>query len=272
MNDLFFLLSKIFWLLAKPDSVLLYLLALVLLLMFREQWRWARRLLLTIVVLLTTLAVLPIGSWMMAPLEQRFASNPPLPPKVDGIIVLGGFLNGGLSRYWQQAELNDSAERGVAFAALAQRFPQAKLVMSGGSGSLVPGAREADYAGLLLQDLQTAPTRVLFERDARNTIENAANSKQLAQPQPGEVWLLVTSATHMPRAIGVFCQQQWPVVAWPVDHRWNPASNQPGFDLISNWRNLDIALHEWLGLLAYHLAGKTTALFPAGCAQVPTQQ
>lgn len=272
MNDLFFLLSKIFWLLAKPDSLLLYLLALILLLMYRDQWRWAKRLLLTLVVLLTTLAIFPVGSWLMAPLEQRFASSPPLPPKVDGIIVLGGFLNGGLSRYWQQPELNDSAERGVAFAALAQRFPQARLVMSGGSSSLVPGAREADYTALLLQDLLTDTSRVLFERDARNTIENATNSKQLALPQPGEVWLLVTSATHMPRAVGVFCQQQWPVLAWPVDHRWNPEASRPGFDLIGNWRNLDIALHEWLGLLAYHVAGKTTALLPAGCAQVSPQQ
>ena len=272
MSDLFFLLSKIFWLLAKPDALLLYVLALVVLLMYRNQWRWAKRLLLTVVVGLATLAVLPLGSWLTAPLEHRFAANPPLPSRVDGIIVLGGFLNGTLSRQWQQAELNDSAERGVAFATLAQRFPAARLVMSGGSGSLLPGAREADYTTLLLSDLQLSPSRLLLERDSRNTIENAANSKALARPQPGETWLLVTSAMHMARAVGVFCRQQWPVVAWPVDHQWSPEANRPGFDLIGNWRSLNEALHEWLGLLAYHLAGKTDALFPAGCAQVPTSQ
>lgn len=269
MDNLFFLLSKIFWLLARPDALLLYLLALTLLLMYRNQWRWARRLLLTVTAMLTTLAILPIGSWMMAPLERQFPANPPLPERVDGIIVLGGFLNGALSRQWQQAELNDAAERGVAFAALAQRYPQARLVMSGGSALLVPGAREADYAALLLADLQIAPERALFERDSRNTIENVANSKMLAKPQPGENWLLITSATHMPRAVGVFCRQQWPVLAWPVDHRWSPEANRPGFDLIGNWRVLNEALHEWLGLLAYHVAGKTDALLPSACASSP---
>lgn len=266
MNTLFFVMSKTLWSLLRPDTLLIVALVVLLVLIRRQAWRWAQRLVLALVVLLVSIAVLPLWAWMLAPLEQRFAANPSLPDRIDGIIVLGGFLDPELSAWWQQTEVSDSVERGLAFAALAKRFPDARLVMSGGSGQLLgPGKREADYTPALMSGLGLDPARVILERDSRNTWENAANSKQQVQPKPGENWILVTSAAHMPRAVGVFCQQQWPVIPWPVDHLWSPAANQLGFELVNHWQQLDYVLHEWLGLLAYHVSGKTDALFPAGC-------
>jgi len=267
MDSLFFYASKIVWMLLQPEAVLLYLLALALLLLIWQRQRWAQWLLSAVLGGLLVLAVLPIGSWMWGPLEQRFAANPPLPARVDGIIVLGGFLDPVLSDFWQQAEVHDSVERGLAFAALARQYPEAKLVMSGGSAALVlDDLREADYTPLMLDTLQVDASRVLLERESRNTSENASYSKQLAQPQPGETWVLVTSASHMPRAVGVFCRQGWPVLPWPVDHQWSPVANSLGFSLIGNWLTLNAVLHEWLGLLAYHLTDRTDTLFPAGCS------
>ncbi len=267
MDTLFYLLSKLAWSLAQPDALLLYLLMLCCFLLYRNAIKLARRLLTFVLVLLIIVAYLPLGSWLYAPLEHRFAANPPLPAAVDGIIVLGGALDPVLSAYWQQPELSDSAERQISFATLAHQYPAAKLVMTGGNGSLIDNElREADYVAQFLQQLQVDSSRLLVERESRNTYENAVNSKLLVNPQPGEVWILVTSAGHMPRANGVFCKLNWQVLPWPVDHTTSPAGLTPGFNLSGNLQQLSFALHEWLGLMAYYASGKTTALLPSQCA------
>lgn len=267
MDTLFFWLSKLVGTLLLPDAVVLVLLLVCCVLLYRNQVRLARLLLTALTALLIILSFLPVGRWMYAPLEQRFATNPPLPARVDGIIMLGGDLIPQLSAYWQQPELSASAEREFAFATLARQYPAAKLVMTGGSASLVDTEfREADYVPLFLQQLQLDPARVMFERESRNTYENALNSKALAQPQAGEVWILVTSAGHMPRSVGAFCQQDWPVLPWPVDHMTAPTDMDLGFNLLARVQDLRTALHEWLGLTAYYVTGKTPALLPAQCA------
>jgi uncharacterized SAM-binding protein YcdF (DUF218 family) len=266
MDSVFFFFSKVLWTLVQPDSLVVLLLLLVLWLLFRQRYALARRLLLALMIVLITLGLLPLGSWLYKPLEQRFATKPTLPANVDGIIVLGGFVNASNSAYWQQLELTGSAERGIAFAQLAHQYPTARLAMTGGSGVLLEqGSREADFVPELLQALQIDPSRVVLERESRNTIENASNTKRLLQPQPGETWVLITSASHMPRAVGVFCQQGWPVLPWPVDHHSSPANSRPQLDLIEHFFDLNSALHEWIGLVAYHLRGATNALFPSGC-------
>lgn len=266
MNTLFFWLSKIVGTLLLPDAILLLLLASCCVLLYRNQLRVVKWLLSSLVVLLLLLGYLPVGQWLYAPLEHRFAANPPLPARVDGIIVLGGDLIPQLSAYWQQPELSASVERELAFAALARQFPTARLVVTGGSANIVDTEfREADYMPLFLQQVQLDPARVVFERESRNTYENALNSKPLLQPQAGEVWVLVTSAGHMPRSVGVFCQLHWPVVPWPVDHMTAPDAMDIGFDLLGHLQQLRVAVHEWLGLTAYYATGKIPALFPEQC-------
>ena len=108
------------------------------------------------------------------------------------------------------------------------------------------------------------PARVIFEDQSRNTQENVAFSRALAQPQPGESWLLITSARSMPRAVGVFRRAGWPVIGYPVDY------GTPGktgfvldFDLTPGVNRVEGALHEWIGLFAYRILGRTDALFPS---------
>lgn len=264
---LFFYASKLLWSLLAPDALLLYLLLGACLCLWRG-WQRAARWLLTIVTVGTlTLAFLPIGVWLLHPLERRFAANPPLPEQVDGIVVLGGSINALESYEWNQVQLNNAAERNVAFVELARRYPSAKLLMSGGNGS--PGSqqfREADVARELFATLGVDVARIEFERDSRNSWENVSYSKTLMSPQPGETWILITSAAHMPRAVGLFCAQGWPVLPWPVDHqtaasillrlRLNLANNLVGL----NW-----ALHEWAGLIVYYASGKIGSPLPTTC-------
>ncbi len=263
-DNLFFLASKLFWLLISPDSLILLLAVSGWILLVAGRITLARRLLSLCALILICVAFLPLGQVLLQPLEARYPAGAALPAKVDGIIVLGGGIDAELSAAWQQPQLNDAAERLTAFAWLAGLYPEARLVYSGGSGSLTRQQfREAEYAPWLLNQLGLEGREVLYESESRNTHENVLNSRELLQPQAGENWLLVTSAYHMPRAVGVFCQQDWPVNAWPVDHHSNPGQLwQVQFSLLNNLALLRTGIREWLALLAYRISGRSMQLLP----------
>lgn len=263
-----FEISKVLWGLLQPSTLLLLCLVVGILLL-RHAPRWGRRLLGLGTAVLLLVALLPLERLWLTPLEERFPPPESLPAAVEGIVVLGGGLSyiqrGGAER----ARINAAGgERLTAFLALAQRYPEARLVFTGGSGLLRrPELREADEAARLLALLGLAPERLLLERDSRNTWENAVLTKALAAPQPGERWILVTSAYHMPRAIGSFRAAGWDgveLIAYPVDYLTS-TRGWLGFelDLLQGLGALDVALREWIGLAAYRLMDRTPALLPA---------
>ena len=267
LNTLFFYLSKIAWALLSPANLLYLVLLAGIVLLFLDKTRLARLALAAGAVLLTIATFVPLGDWIATPLEKRFATNPELPARIDGIIMLGGAADPLGSYIWDQPELGDAVERYLAFVSLAGEHRGAKLVFTGGNGAILDQAySEADISLYLLESLGVDRSRLELERDSRNTHENAVNSKALVKPEAGETWVLVTSASHMPRAVGVFCAADWPVIPWPVDHGTMPG-RQLRFDpdLAGNLESLNENFREWLGLVVYRFTGKTDALFPAGC-------
>lgn len=263
-DNFFFISAKLFWALASPDSLILLLALLGWGFLALGRNRIARRLLSLCTLLLLCIAFLPLGQWLLAPLEARFPANIALPAEADGIIVLGGAIDPQLSAAWQQTQLNDAAERLTAFVYLAKLYPGAQLVYSGGSGSLTGQQfREADHAPFILAQLGLEERAIIYESESRNTHENAANSRVLVNPGAGQDWVLVTSAYHMPRAVGVFCAQDWPVTAYPVDHRALPGQSwRVEFSLLDNLAQLRTAMREWLALAAYRLTGRSGQLLP----------
>jgi uncharacterized SAM-binding protein YcdF (DUF218 family) len=227
--------------------------------------RAGRRLLLISLGLVLVFGVLPVGKASMLVLEQRFppwteAGNPP-----DGIVILGGAVEPGRSAIRGMVSINDSAERITAIAALARRFPDARIVFSGGSASLIiAGPPESAFMLELFESFGIARSRVTLEERSRNTVENARFTKALIEPKSGERWLLVTSAIHMPRAIGAFRQAGFAVEAYPVDWRtsgWSDLWRAAPWPL-DGFNASDLAAKEWAGLLAYRLAGYTPELLP----------
>ena len=267
MDSLFFKLSKIAWTIVSPDNLFVILLATSLLLILFKPPSSGRKLLTLLTIGLIFLSIFSVGEWMLYPLESRFKHNTPLPERVDGIIVLGGSIVTGTSQEWDQLETNQYHERLSSFLQLAARYPQARLVFTGGNASLDPASpTEAEFAKTYFLKMGISEKRLWIEDRARNTAENASLTKRLMRPQTDENWLLITTAYHMPRSIGVFCQQGWKVIPYPVDHQTTPSKlYNPGFNLIGNANSLLQATHEWLGLLAYYLSGKTSALFPQEC-------
>src|SRR5262249_20121851 len=153
------------------------------------------------------------------PLEEQFPAWDPSRGDPDGIVVLGGGLDMQASAARGLPELNEAAERMTATVELARKYPAVRIVFSGGDAGLITSGNEADFALAFFESLGLPQERVLFENQSRNTIENAEFSKSLAGPKPGERWLIVTSAFHMPRAIGVFRAVGFAVEAYPVDWR-----------------------------------------------------
>jgi uncharacterized SAM-binding protein YcdF (DUF218 family) len=261
---MFFALSKIAAFLAQPSNVLLLLLGVGLALTSTRRARAGRVAAALAAAGLALFGLSPLGSWLIYPLEQRFPPFDPARGAPDGIIILGGSIAPDVSAAHHQPALNESAERLTVAASLARAYPTARIVFTGGNGDLRPSGRsEAEFALPLLQSFGIAPERILLESRSRATAENAAFTRDLVRPKPGERWLLVTSAYHMPRAIGVFRKAGFSVEAYPVDWRVGDDPMQPFQAVSEGLRRTDTAAREWAGLLGYWVVGRSDEIFPA---------
>lgn len=262
---MFFPASKVIFFLITPSNLFIFAVLAGLLLSAATRLRRAGTVLATLGALGLALGGLaPVSQAILLPLEERFAPYPADGAAPTGIIVLGGAIEAGLSEAREQVIVNDAGERPIYLAELARRFPNARLVFSGGSGFIGGGIAEADIVSRQADVIGVPRTRMILENRSRNTRENAAFSAALVQPKPGERWLLVTSAWHMPRAIGCFRQAGFVVDAYPVDYRtrgWGDLSRINGF-ASDGLLQLDLAVKEWIGLTVYRLAGYTPDWLP----------
>lgn len=263
-----FLFSKLFGLATDPPTIILSLLLLGWLLVLTRRWRrFGTRLLGMTIGVVLFLAVVPVDRWAMGWLEDRFPPPNPMPAHVDGIIVLGGAISLELSAARGQLAVGSAITRLTSLIPLARRYPEAHLVFTAGSGDpFDQRLKEATYARKFFDDLGFDGSRIAFEDQSRNTHENATLTKALVQPKPGETWLLITSANHMPRAVGCFRAAGWPVMAYPADYLTDgvtePWWRQLRFAPVKGFTGLNSALHELLGLVSYRLMGWTDAFFP----------
>lgn len=263
---MFFIASKIFWFVAEPVSLAVVVGVLGLLLGLTRFTSSGRALMAGAIIALAAGLLTPLGALLLWPLEARFPPPPADIPAPAGIIVLGGALDMEKSEARGQVSLTADAARLTAGIELARRYPSARLVFTGGSaGLLLEGRAEAIGARKLWLSLGVPDERMTFENKSRNTWENALFTRDLVKPRPEETWLLVTSAWHMPRSVGIFRRLGFDVIPYPVAYRTFGDERdflQPP-STIDKVLMLDNAVREWAGLLAYRLAGKTDALFPA---------
>jgi len=262
---MFFYLSKIFWFFIQPLNLAIFLLLAGLFAAAFGRRRMAAGGTVLAFLILALSAWTSLGAMMLNPLEERFP-KPPLPERVDGIVVLGGGFEGAINLVRGGYELNSGGDRMVETAILARRFPMAKVVVSGGTGELfLDGEGDAATAPRLLTALGVSADRLTLENKSRNTYENAVFTRELVEPKPGETWLLVTSAFHMPRAKALFDKAGFPTLPWPVDYR---TSGKEGIGLFrdnpaDSLQVTTMAIREWIGLAAYWLSGRIDRPFPA---------
>lgn len=261
---MFFVVSKILGFMTDPFNLVTLLFLVGSALLVKKSVAGKKLIYIGVVILfISGLNVVP--RYCMSILENRIPLSD-IPDEIDGIIVLTGMVNMKSSRSGL-IELNSSADRIVNGVILAQKHPQAKLVITGGAGSLIQdkGLKEADYLKRLSMDMGVKQERILVERESRNTHEHTEKLAELISKE--DVWILVTSAYHMPRAFGCFKKAGFYVLPYPVDYQnrldryaWsNIGSFWPSTD---NFQKINIALHEWVGLVAYRLVGYTESFFP----------
>ncbi len=263
---MFFFVSKIFWMLASPINLLLFGALIGVLLCYGRRARFGRALALTAILILVAAATLPLGILLIAPLEERFPVSPPDLPPPEGIIVLGGAINDQVSAARQETVFDEGGERVTEAVILAKRYPQARVVYTGGSASFTGViSTEALQARKLMSQMGIAPERVTIEDKSRNTDENARFTAAIVHPQPSQRWIIATSAFHMPRAMGVFEKAGFHPIAYPVAFRtlgrWRDDLRLT-FEPARNLRVFELALHEWIGLVAYWASGRIDHLFP----------
>ena len=204
------------------------------------------------------------GLVSLEPLEARFV-RPIAPSDVDAIVVLGGAFDPYVSAARHISELADSGDRFVEAVRLARLYPNAKIVVTGGIGELLgSGDTDAAISQRFFPDMGISADRLVIEPNSRNTAENAEFTKPLLASINAQTVLLVTSAFHMPRAVGSFRKAGMSVIPWPTDYK---TTGTVGLGItvdnpVGNAGALSIAIKEWVGLVSYWLGGKTDALFP----------
>ncbi len=262
---MFFYLSKILWFLLQPSSLMMLGLCVGIWLVRSGRIQAGLRWLTGSVVALTLIGLTAASDLISNPLEARFPRPDLSATRIDGIIVLGG-AEDTAPGIRELMSLNDAGERMTEAIALARRYPQAKLIWSGGSGTVIAERiSAAERATALFEALGITRDRIVLEDRSRTTHENARFTRDVVKPMAGQRWLLVTSAWHMPRAIGCFRQAGFNVTAWPVDYRTAVAVDwlRVFSGIPDGLRRFDTISREYFGLAAYRLTGRTDALYPA---------
>ncbi|ODT16528.1 MAG: hypothetical protein ABS35_28040 [Kaistia sp. SCN 65-12] len=261
---MFFYAAKLVWLLLQPSAALLIALASGVLVTGLGWNKLGSFLIIAATLGLLVAGFSPLGPALLLPLEERFQRVEPDGP-VTGILVLGGGIDQHVGERRKLVELSDAGDRMTEAVALALRYPEARIVFSGGSAELVSdGYTEGAAARRFFRAMGIPDARVTIEEASRNTAENARLSAALVGAKPDDRWLLVTSAFHMPRAMGSFRAAGWSPIPWPTDYRTRGAEDRfwlvprPSLGLSL----VDLAAKEWIGLVAYRLTGRTDAIFP----------
>jgi len=251
--------SDLTWWALQPSGLVIVLLAVAWLASAAGRRRWSGAVVGLVLLAWLAVVVAPVDAWLAAPLERRTPVTRSLPPSVDGIVVLGGSVEWRASVERGQLSLGPSAERTIAGAALARRYPDAVLAFTG----VTPDALSADFraapgpASLFFGEA-FADRRPVVLSAAASTYEEALLSLERLQPRPGETWLLVTSAWHMPRAWATFRTLGWTTVPYPVDPmsagaRWG-WPDPPG--AAGRLADVDRIVREWGAVLVYRRTGR----------------
>ena len=260
---MYFVLSKLLWMLAAPSNAIALTIAAGAVVSATRFRRIGVAISAIGAFVLLFCGIGPAGVWLLRPLEDRF-ERPANLTTPDGIIVLGGDISPAM--FEQRGVLATTGARLTEAVALARRFPLARIVFTGGSSNLLgTSIPEAEAAERFLAAMGVPSGRTTFEARSRNTSENAMLTRDLVSPKPGERWLLVTSAFHMPRAMGAFRHAGFDVIAWPADYL--TFGTQSEWAMPNGWvaeglRRVDFGAKEWMGLIAYRLTGRTDEFLP----------
>tara|TARA_B100000965_G_scaffold228478_1_gene191239 strand:- start:2405 stop:3187 length:783 start_codon:yes stop_codon:yes gene_type:complete len=258
-----FFLSKFLWYFFNPFALFIFIFCIGFIFLIFKKYKISTYILSIALFCILMISIFPIGKFGIYLLEKEFHFKQVYPDKIDGILILSGATDPYLSKEYNSIELNSSAERLTESIFLINKYKKAKIVFSGGSGYLrYPNLDHAKVARKFFNKMNVNNKKIIYENKSRNTYENIVFSKKIAEPKKDEVWLLVTSASHMKRAILISQKQQWVFIPYPVDfNQPQNVSLRPSMNFLSNLVSFQKAFHEWLGLYSYYLLGRIDKFF-----------
>lgn len=260
-----FILAKLFWIVAQPLCLafLMGTVGILALVMKRRATALvfgAAGLIILFVALFTS-----TGIYLVQDLEDRFPRPGQLSPDPACLIILGGGIDTEPGSTRGGYSLNDDGDRYIEAVRLARLYPAARIIMSGGDGSIDGGhVSEAEIIGRLFRDFGIDPERVTNDATSRDTYENAMHTKAILAESGLARCLLITSGFHMPRAVAIFRHLGIDVIPWVTDYR-STGSESLRLDFRQPSRNaamLTVAMKEWIGMLAYYATGRLSSLYP----------
>ena len=262
-NKMSFYLSKILWLILNPFNIFIIINFFIIILYFLSFRKFSKIIFVINFIFFIIISILPIGDYLIYQIEKEYHSNTKIPDKIDGILVLGGATDALMFKEYGQISLNGSAERLVESVDIIKEHQNAKVIFSGGSGTLNrPDLAHSQVAKFFYRKMGLKTNRIIFENNSRNTYENILFSKKIAIPNKNENWLLITSASHMKRAQLVAEKNNWHFIPYAVDFKILKSFKFTlKLNLLLNVNSFQQGSHEWLGLVSYYLMGRTSKIF-----------
>jgi uncharacterized SAM-binding protein YcdF (DUF218 family) len=261
LKNMLFVLSKILYFLLSPLSVAILVFTGAMVAIQKKRYALAQKFGVVGWLVLVVFGVLPTGQYLTVKLQELYPMPAELPRKVTGIVLLGGFIDTDMGLSYGTPQVNATADRLHAFVDMAQKYPYARLVFTAGQGAILQnGTPEGPMVNALLSRMKiNTRGRLLIEDQSRTTAENASYTYALIQPKPEETWLLVTSAWHMPRAMGAFRAAGWPnMVPVPSDYATTDTVRF-NWNFMENMALSQMAIKEIGGMVVYALTGRWKA-------------
>jgi len=258
-------LSKIIWLFLNPLNLLIILFFLYFFLKIINFQNTSKLLLFIIFLFFITIAILPTGIYLLVKLETKYTNLKDLPESIDGILILGGPTNASLTQKYDQVSFNAHGERLTESIKILKKYQTAEVIFSGGAGIKGDFSSTHSYvAKKFFEEMGINKNRIIYESKSRNTYENIIFSKKIANPEKDEVWLLITSAFHMPRAINIARKQKWDFIPYSVDYQTMGKSTHLRitiFHMLDYINAFNFATHEWVGLITYFILKRSSSIY-----------
>ncbi len=190
--------------------------------------------------------------------EEHNQTYSELTETYDVAIVLGGFSDYDYTQ--EQVQFHSATDRLMAGIKLYKTRKAKKLMIVSGSGKIMnPDEKEAIFISDFLLNIGIPAKDLIIESESKNTRENAVNTaKILNEKYKNGKYILVTSATHMPRAKRCFKKVDMLVTPFSVDHQAGPRKYifdhlfLPDLDSLRRWKSLT---KEWAGFIVYKMNG-----------------
>lgn len=233
--ELGFILKKIISIFIMPLSLGFLLGFLGLWFLYKDSFKKAKFLLTISFIWIFLIGYSPFSNMLLNPLESQYTTLKTIPEDVKYILLLGG----------------DVKNRGWEALRLYHLIPNSKIITSGYEGSRdIP---EAIRTAKILEQCGVPKRDIIIHPKPKDTLEEALKIKSILGDKR---FILITSASHMPRAMALFKKVGLNPIPSSTNYLYNPFVGLVSFSSGSGISKTDVAWHEYIGLLWGKIRGQ----------------